>query len=647
MRGQGAIKAGRAFVELFADESELARGLKKAQGRLRRFGTAVRGIGMQMVGFGAAVGAAFALCVKAAGDAVETVNKFEAVFAGQAAAAGKFADELAGAVGRSRYEIRDSLASLHAFFVGLGFGAEEARKMSQEMELLSVDFASFYNLQDPEALDKFQSGLAGMSRPLRQYGINLLESAVQEKALAMGLAETGAELTMQDKVLARHAIIMETMGKQGAVGDAVRTAGTFQNRMKALRGQIRDTAVEIGKTLLPVVTPLVDKAVKVVKVIGKWAAANKKIVVTIAKLVAAIAGGGGILLLVGMLAGAVAALMSPVALVIGAVALLTAGFAALGLKAVAAGTVVKATASDADTLVGRYEELARKTERTIEEQEELRKVTKALRDLFPQYAREVDGTTRAVRALCQAVKELREEELRTKLEEALEAERKELRKLREEYADVYAGIQAIQRTAKAPFGALFEEFGVDIEETVMPQIEEAEDALKDISARMRTRMAVIREIRMQLGELDRPPGVPPPAAPPPPEPAPDVEDVYDRRRQLEYDIARLHIQLTKKGMEKELDLLDLRRDRELELAKGLIEDMLVMKKFWLEKQLLLAGAKIETAVTTSVRGTFSAAAIWGLGMGNTFDRTARATEETAKNTGRLAENTGRMVFVRP
>lgn len=320
------IKAGAAYVEVFADDSPLARGLKRARARLKRFGVAVRSIGLKMFAVASAMAAPLALSIKVAGDAIETLNKFEAVFGVQAKAASQFAETLVTALGRSRSEIRDSLSSMQAFFVGLGFTGKAARTMAQRMTELSIDFASFYNIQDPEALEKFQSGLAGMSRPLRQYGVNLLESAVQEQALAMGLAKTGKELTMQHKVIARYAIIMETMGKQGAVGDAVKTAGEFQNRMKALRGELRNAAEEIGMSLIPVVTPLVQKVMEIVKYLGAWAKANKGTIVTVAKLVAVLGAAGaslillsGFLTVVGFAMGGLAAILGTVSALFGVV----------------------------------------------------------------------------------------------------------------------------------------------------------------------------------------------------------------------------------------------------------------------------------------------------------------------------------------
>jgi len=52
-------------------------------------------------------------------------------------------------------------------------------------------------------------------------------------------------------------LIME--GTSDAQGDAVRTAGSWANQMRALKATISDTATEIGSALLPVFTPLLSK----------------------------------------------------------------------------------------------------------------------------------------------------------------------------------------------------------------------------------------------------------------------------------------------------------------------------------------------------------------------------------------------------
>ncbi|HOQ06143.1 MAG TPA: phage tail tape measure protein [Anaerohalosphaeraceae bacterium] len=62
MAGQaGAIRAGRAYVELFADNSRFVAGLRAAESQLRAFGSKIQGIGAAMAAFGSAALAPFAV----------------------------------------------------------------------------------------------------------------------------------------------------------------------------------------------------------------------------------------------------------------------------------------------------------------------------------------------------------------------------------------------------------------------------------------------------------------------------------------------------------------------------------------------------------------------------------------------------------
>jgi len=56
----GAIRAGRAFVELFLDDKKLTTGLRRGQAALKSFGSTVSSLGARMAGFGALLSAPFA-----------------------------------------------------------------------------------------------------------------------------------------------------------------------------------------------------------------------------------------------------------------------------------------------------------------------------------------------------------------------------------------------------------------------------------------------------------------------------------------------------------------------------------------------------------------------------------------------------------
>lgn len=303
------IRAGRAFVEIGGDDKELAKILKRAQRRLSAFGTGLIKIGA----LGIAAGAAFApfgvAVVKAASDSEEALSRFAAVFKSETEAAATFAETLADRVGRSALQIKDALGVFQSFFVGLGFNNGTSRQLSQQLASLALDFASFNNISDDEAITRFIAALSGSGEVLDRFGINIKQAALQQQLLADGVEKSWSEVTEQEKAIARLNIIMRTMGDQGSVGDATRTAGSFANVMKRLQGEIRDTAVVIGQSLVPILKPVVATMGTILGVVRKFAEQNKPLV------------SGVFLTAAGVAALGVALLASGVAIAIASVAM--------------------------------------------------------------------------------------------------------------------------------------------------------------------------------------------------------------------------------------------------------------------------------------------------------------------------------------
>lgn len=260
----------------------------------------IRDIGTRLFAVGAMFAAPLAAVVKIAGDATEAANKFTQVFGSEAKRSAAFVDELAKSVGRSKVEIMDGMSAFQAFFVGLGFAPEKAREMSQALEQLSIDFGSFHNISDQESMERFISALSGSSEVLDRFGVNIKASALNQELLRMGIKKTTANATEVEKVLARMNIMFRALGDQGAVGDAVRTAGSFSNQLKRLRGVAMDAAAAIGDALIPAVTPIIIKLGDIVKTIAEWTKENGSLTLSLAKVVTgAMAIGGAMMLAAG------------------------------------------------------------------------------------------------------------------------------------------------------------------------------------------------------------------------------------------------------------------------------------------------------------------------------------------------------------
>jgi len=205
-----------------------------------------------------------------ASDAEETENRFRAVWGPMADDAAKFAKELGESVGRSKTEIKDGLASFMGFTKGMGIADDQAGEMAKKLQALSIDFASFNNMSDGEAQQRFISAMSGSSEVLDMFGINVKDSALNLELQNSGLAESSAKATEAQKAMARYNIIVKTMGKQGAVGDAAATADSYANTLKRLQSEVREAGELLGQLLIPAAAKVVTGFISAAKAVKSF-----------------------------------------------------------------------------------------------------------------------------------------------------------------------------------------------------------------------------------------------------------------------------------------------------------------------------------------------------------------------------------------
>lgn len=181
---------------------------------------------------------------EAAGDAEELRSKFNAVFRELSDDTRAWAAETATAVGRSKLDLEEYLASLQNTFVPMGFARDRAADLSKTLAQLAIDVASFNNTADDETLNAFTSAIVGNHEAVRRFGIVITEASLKQELMNMGLRNGGRDATEQEKALARLNIIQQSTAD--AQGDAVRTAGSYTNRVKDLQGAWKDFRAELG-----------------------------------------------------------------------------------------------------------------------------------------------------------------------------------------------------------------------------------------------------------------------------------------------------------------------------------------------------------------------------------------------------------------
>jgi hypothetical protein len=360
----GAIRAGKAFVEIFADNNPLTRGLKAAEGKLKAFGAGVAGIGRKLLSvaglFSAGGAAGLAATAKAFGDmggelvdlsqrtgiAVESLSELGF------AAAQTGAD--LGTVEIGIKKMQDTLVQAAA-------GSQSAQTAFSRLGLTVADLA---RLTPDQQLETIAEALAQVRDPALRTSIALDIFGKSGTELIPLLNEGAAGLQRYRKQANELGLVLST--------DSVQAADDFGDSLATLWKQVKVGAFNIGSALLPELQQLVQTGMRVVAAIVGWVRENRELIVTVAKVALAVTAAGAALFAIGQAIagiGAVFGLLASAGTMIGTVlatvgsvlAALLSPIGLVGAAAVALGAYFLATSEQGgeavDWLSEKFEEL--------------------------------------------------------------------------------------------------------------------------------------------------------------------------------------------------------------------------------------------------------------------------------------------------
>jgi D-alanyl-D-alanine carboxypeptidase len=239
-------KAGRTFSQRFAS------GVSSAGKSIARAGDKLS----------LAVSAPLLLLGKKATDAAsdlnESVNATNVVFGKSAGVIDQWAGRSAESFGLSSRAFRQAVTPMGAMLQNLGLSQRDAADWSVKLTGRASDMASVFNTDVSTALQAINAGLRGESDPLEQFGVGLNEAAVNAKAVELGLAGAGGEVSANAKAQARLALIMDQTNK--IEGDFAATSGEVANQQRITAAEAENAAAQFGQKLLPIKQKLIKVA---------------------------------------------------------------------------------------------------------------------------------------------------------------------------------------------------------------------------------------------------------------------------------------------------------------------------------------------------------------------------------------------------
>lgn len=156
-----------------------------------------------------------------------------------------------GSLGINPSDVMQYQAMFGQMSSSMGVASETALKLSDALTMIGADLASVRNMKFEDVWTDMASGLAGMSRTLDKYGVNIRNVNLQQKLTELGIEANIQALNQNEKALLRGIILLENT--QYAWGDLAETLNAPANQLRLLSSNMENLSRIIGNLFLPVV----------------------------------------------------------------------------------------------------------------------------------------------------------------------------------------------------------------------------------------------------------------------------------------------------------------------------------------------------------------------------------------------------------
>ena len=137
-----------------------------------------------------------------------------------------------------------------------GFVEKDAFNMSTTLTQLAGDVASFYNITQDEAYTKLKSVFTGETEALKELGVVMTQTALDQYALEKGYKKSTAAMTEQEKVSLRIAFVTESLS--ASYDDFSRTQDEWANSTRTLANQWDSFSTSMGQGFIRLLKPGVE-----------------------------------------------------------------------------------------------------------------------------------------------------------------------------------------------------------------------------------------------------------------------------------------------------------------------------------------------------------------------------------------------------
>lgn len=249
---------GRLALELGISTEQLTDQLTQATRQAdRQLTNAFSDIGKKIGGIlgGLALGSFVKDCLDLGSDLAEVQNVVDTAFKSMSSEVDKFAQNAMECFGLSETVAKQYMGTIGAMNNAFGFTEQASIEMAEAVTGLAGDVSSFYNLDSDEAFTKLKSIWTGETEALKDLGVVMTQTALDQYALNNGFGKTTAKMTEQEKVMLRYQFVTESLAD--AVGDFAKTEDSWANQTRVLSLRFDSLKATLGQGFINLFTPIV------------------------------------------------------------------------------------------------------------------------------------------------------------------------------------------------------------------------------------------------------------------------------------------------------------------------------------------------------------------------------------------------------
>ena len=247
---------GSVIIDTRLDTTGVQKGVSAIKQSFDGLGSTVKKIGL-LIGGVFAVGKLVQFgkeCVALGSDLAEVQNVVDVTFTTMSDKVNEFAKNAMTSAGLSETMAKRYVGTFGAMSKSFGFSESQAYDMSTALTQLTGDVASFYNISQDLAYIKLKSVFTGETETLKDLGVVMTQSALDQYALANGYGKTTSEMTEQEKVALRLAFVQKQLS--AASGDFIRTSDSWANQVRVMQLQLQSLKATVGQGLINIFTPV-------------------------------------------------------------------------------------------------------------------------------------------------------------------------------------------------------------------------------------------------------------------------------------------------------------------------------------------------------------------------------------------------------